>query len=140
MTKTTLKLLTFSFYLAFILAGCQTATKPISAKEAFKAKLVGTYKGMIASGILDAPGITRFSQDADGKISGTYEYADEHNVTSFGTLKDCKLVSERNLHCQWTDKYGTGDLKITFDAYPTKFKGAWNLKGESITYPWSGAK
>ncbi len=140
MTKTILKPLTFSFCLAFILAGCQTATKPISAKEAFQAKLVGTYKGIIASGTMDSPGTTRFSQDNNGNVSGSYEYADEHKVTALGTLKDCKLVSELNLHCHWTDKYGTGDLKITFDASMTKFNGKWNFKGSNVAYPWSGVK
>ncbi len=140
MIKTILKLLTLSLCLAFVLAGCQTATKPISAKEVFQAKLVGTYKGSIASGVVDAPGVTRFSQDAGGKISGAYEYADENKVTSTGTLKNCKLVSDLILHCQWTDKYGTGDLKITFDANATQFKGAWHFKGSNDTYPWTGAK
>jgi hypothetical protein len=130
----------FSLCLTVLLAGCQTTTKPISAKEAFQAKLVGTYKGIIASGVIDSPGVTRFFQDNTGTISGNYEYADEQNVTSPGTLKECKQPSDLNLHCQWVDKYGTGDLKITFDANATKFTGTWNLKGSSIALPWNGAK
>lgn len=123
-----------------LVTGCQTTGTPVPEKMAFLDSVVGIYKGVIASATPDSPGTTNFSKDANGNIIGAYEYADEHNVTAKGALKDCKQTGDSSLHCQWVDKYGTGDLKITFDANASKFTGAWNLKGSDFTMPWTGAK
>jgi hypothetical protein len=131
-------LLSISLALMLPLVGCQTATKESSSPQDFLTMLPGTYKGIIASGGVEFPGVTELSEE-NGVISGAYEFT-ENNAVVTGTLDNCKVISPLTLKCKWHDQYGTGNLSMNFNSSVRQFNGNWDMEGANATDIWIGSK
>lgn len=125
--------------LAFLFASCQALTKRQISSEDLQAKMIGTYKGVIFSSGVDCLGKTSISKSASGILSGEYEFM-EKGLKVSGTLYDFQIIAPLKLKCKWRDKYGTGDLEMSFNEDITEFSGKWNAEGESERFPWNGSK
>lgn len=123
----------------FLIAGCQTAPQKRTSYENWQSKVTGIYKGIIFSDEIESPGITKIYKDANGNFKGDYEFIDKEAKIA-GTLYDFQVISPLQLKCRWRDKYGTGDLSMSFNNSVTKFNGSWNADGKEKKYPWNGTK
>ncbi len=134
------KIAMLSLMLCFLfMAGCQTTPKQGADYENWQSKVTGTYNGIIFSGELESPGITRIFKDANGNFKGNYEFS-EKNTKITGTLYNFNIISPLELKCKWQDNYGSGDLSMSFNSAIKGFSGRWNADGQSTRYPWNGSK
>jgi hypothetical protein len=86
-------------------------------------RLAGEYRGIIASGGQDEPGITILSVGADGAITGQYDFVDL-GQTATGTLDQCRF-SAPMLSCRWSDRYGSGAWVVEVAPDFAEFRGSW---------------
>jgi hypothetical protein len=108
-------------------------------------QLAGSYKGIIWSAGVDAPGTTVLAVAADGTISGRYDYMDG-STPATGTLTGCRFAAPV-LTCKWNDAYGSGAWVVRFDPARTAFDGSWydwSIEGRHDQpeggYRWTGRK
>jgi hypothetical protein len=120
-------------------AGCQTTPKQRVNYDNWQSRVVGTYKGIIFSSGIESPGVTKISKDADGNFKGDYNFT-EKNTKITGILYGFQIISPLKLKCKWKDKYGIGDLSMSFNESVTGFSGSWNVEGKSEKFPWNGSK
>ena len=85
------------------------------------------------------PATTVFFRGAEGVSGGAYVFVDK-DVNVPGRLSDCHALGESDVSCRWQDKYGVGNLLVTFSADRQSFLGAWTANGaaEGRKYCWSG--
>lgn len=102
------------------------------------AKFVGVFKSKVwSSGFIRSSEITFFMNDSN-QIVGNFWYKEESGPVK-GLLSNCiSNNANRKIICKWSDKYGTGVANLDFSPDYTSFKGRWNKKGSSKTYPWTG--
>ncbi len=85
-------------------------------------------------------GITKFSLDSNGTISGAYTFTDGAGE-QVGRLYNCtEKMETRQVICNWKDKLGTGDMDLIFSEDYKSFSGGWNDEGSSQKHPWNGNK
>ena len=101
----------------------------------------GTYNSEITgSSNIIYSGITKFSLDSNGRISGAYTFTDGEGE-AVGRLYNCtEKMETRQVICNWKDKLGTGDMDINFSEDYKSFSGGWNDEGSSLKHPWNGKK
>ena len=101
----------------------------------------GTYNSEITgSSNIIYSGITKFSLDSNGRISGAYTFTDGEGE-AVGRLYNCtEKMETRQVICNWKDKLGTGDMDINFSEDYKSFSGGWNDEGSSQKHPWNGNK
>jgi len=101
----------------------------------------GTYNSEITgSSNIIYSGITKFSLDSNGRISGAYTFTDGEGE-AVGRLYNCtEKMETRQVICNWKDKLGTGDMDINFSEDYKSFSGGWNDAGSSLKHPWNGKK
>jgi hypothetical protein len=99
----------------------------------------GTYKGSLLSANGDTPSTTTLAA-AGGLLTGQYSFVDTDGSTATGTLDACR-VQARLVTCRWRDNYGTGLLRMSFDADYCEFKGEWatSIVAQAWAY-WNGSK
>lgn len=123
--------------LALLLAGCAAQTGD-SMTASGPSPMVGTFDGKIMSNSL-IPAMTRIAQDKDMSLRGDY-LMHESGGDVPGKLSSCKPTGERGLRCRWTDKYGSGTLRVTFNEDFSAFEGTWSADGSTKNYAWNGAR
>ncbi|PSB02056.1 hypothetical protein [Merismopedia glauca] len=129
--------LLFTSFLLVTLA--QNLANPAQAATNWLQRVAGTYEGKIWSAGVLIPTTTKFTFNADGSVTGTYE-ADEGGLIIPGTISECKPVKGRTISCVWDDFYGKGGASFTFNAKYSKFEGHWTEGQSKTKYPWRGSR
>lgn len=134
-----IKVKILSLSLLVTLSGCvnNNYEVPSSSNNHFKA--LGAYKGTIVSSGIRNKSLTNIVKTKDKKLVGTYYFMENSNKVN-GELDQCYWQSAMQLKCKWHDKYGTGNLLMTFNKNYTAFNGTWNLKDDKSVYLWTGSK
>ena len=115
----------------FLTCGCQTA---------WQKNVVGTYSGVILSDGVYCPAITRISGTTNGAFYGNYDFVAK-GTNETGTLANLKAIAPLKLKGEWQDRFGIGDLEISFDDDFTSFSGHWNPEGgNDVKSLWYGQK
>lgn len=57
-----------------------------------------------------------------------------------GRLSRCQAVQVRVMRCVWNDKYGTGNLEVTFFEDFSSFNGYWGEENSEPVFRWSGSR
>jgi hypothetical protein len=97
---------------------------------------VGNYPGKIWSGDGLIPGETEFLLNDDKSLIGSYSMQGQ----GLGVLSQCRAVRMLVARCIWHDRYGSGDLEVTFSENFSSFKGFWMPKGLTEKLPWNGKR
>jgi hypothetical protein len=117
------------------LSGLYGAIAPAAAAEA----IAGKYCGTAWSGGELVEVITTLSTDANGLLVGSYEFADKGQNTP-GTLREYLKEDENRRTLVWVDKYGAGQLVVTFDRSRDSFSGGWNGEIDPPAHRWDGQR
>jgi hypothetical protein len=102
-------------------------------------KIFGSYQSQIWSGGSFVSGTTEFVTARDGSVSGRYTLNEATGAVA-GTLSQCKPLTSRAMQCVWSDRYGTGNLEMTFSENFTNFVGYWGTNRSKPEYVWVGAR
>jgi hypothetical protein len=109
------------------------------ARNPIATKIFGSYQSQIWSGGSFISGTTEFVTARDGSIGGKYTMNEPTGANS-GTLSQCKSLRSRVMRCVWIDRYGTGNLEMTFSENFTNFVGYWGTDRSKPEYVWVGAR
>ena len=101
--------------------------------------VAGKYCGTAWSGGELVEVVTTLSTGPSGLLVGSYEFADKGETTP-GTLHEYSKQDENKRTLIWVDKYGTGQLVVTFDQSHDSFSGGWNVDIEPPAYRWDGQR
>ena len=127
--------MTRTFATLVTLSALYRAIAPADAAE----DIAGKYCGTAWSGGELVEVVTTLSTGPNGLLVGSYEFADK-GVTTPGTLREYLKQNEDKRTLVWVDKYGTGQLVVTFDQSRDSFSGGWNVYIDPPTYRWDGQR
>ena len=117
-----------------LMAGC--ATPPASP-------LLGTYSGHTFSGTRPIASETTFVAGPGGALLGTYWLAPAAPglPRDHGQLRNCQVMAERQVRCNWHDRFGAGVFEARFSPDFARFDGQWGT-GErtSMHLIWNGQR
>jgi hypothetical protein len=103
---------------------------------------LGRYCGELLSNGIMAEAQTTFGPSVtDGKISGSYVFFEEGQTVT-GLLAEPSDDGDGNdltRNLVWQDKYGHGNLVITFTSDFSEFQGNWSDGGKA-SFPWNGMR
>ncbi len=104
----------------------------------------GLYTGELSGEDYSAPVITELFLIDEDELLGSYfveaPLDSETTELVLGVLSDCELVSSHRLNCLWSDRFGSGTLKLTFTEDYQSFEGQWSPDLENAAYPWGGER
>jgi hypothetical protein len=124
-----------SFFLTGVCNLNASAQPPTSwVKQSF-----GNYQSQIWNADNLASGTTEFRETGDGSLGGSYTINEQGGV-ALGTLSQCQAMQVRVIRCAWIDKYGTGNLEVTFSENFSSFNGYWGEGSSEPTFRWSGSR
>lgn len=121
--------------LALVL-GLSGANAPSPKQEA---TLAGQYCGRLWSSGALVQVETDIKVESDGRLSGTYRFADYGGMTP-GTLAEAAPVTGLVHTLDWQDKYGSGKLSITFKPDYSGFSGTWQDQTGTPNEVWDGVR
>jgi hypothetical protein len=87
---------------------------------------LGNYQSRILSAGSLVSGTTEFRKTREDSLEGSYTMDEQGKV----------LV----MRCVWNDKYGTGNLEVTFSENFSSFNGYWGEIGSEPVFRWSGSR
>lgn len=102
-------------------------------------RVVGSYQSQIFNKSMLMPGKTTFMRNRNGEVIGNY-FIKEGSESVPGTLSQCQAIKTLMLRFTWVDRYGSGDLEVTFSKDFSKFTGRWGEEGLKPQHHWSGAR
>jgi hypothetical protein len=102
-------------------------------------KALGNYQSQIWSGGIVLSGTTEFKKNSDGSLGGRYTMNEEQGTVP-GELSQCQAMQLRVMRCVWNDKYGTGNLEVTFSEDFASFKGYWGQGEPDSSLQWNGSR
>jgi hypothetical protein len=111
---------------------------PAAEPESLR-KVAGTFHGEVFNGTDLDPVVTRFSVDANGRISGSYT-VDEENGAYSGMLSSIVFEDANTISMAWTDKFGEGYALLQFSSDYSSFTGEWTDVDGAGGLPWSGER
>ncbi|MBD9647565.1 hypothetical protein IB267_04270 [Ensifer sp. ENS09] len=99
----------------------------------------GTYCGQLSSAGVLSDAETHFETAADGTVVGKYVFSDQGQSVGgeLAETGDDGDSSDLTRSFMWRDKYGYGQLFVTFTPDFSEFVGKWNAGG-SESLPWNG--
>lgn len=100
---------------------------------------LGNYQSRILSAGSLVSGTTEFRKTREDSLEGSYKM-DEQGKVVFGTLSQCQVMQVLVMRCVWNDKYGTGNLEVTFSENFSSFNGYWGEIGSEPVFRWSGSR
>ncbi|WP_286396036.1 hypothetical protein [Pseudanabaena mucicola] len=100
---------------------------------------LGNYQSRILSAGSLVSGTTEFRKTREDSLEGSYAM-DEQGKVVFGTLSQCQVMQVLVMRCVWNDKYGTGNLEVTFSENFSSFNGYWGEIGSEPVFRWSGSR
>jgi len=112
------------------------ANAPSPKQEATAA---GQYCGRLWSNGALVQTNTEFKTESDGRLTGTYQFADVGTMTA-GTLDEPAPVTGREHTLDWQDKYGSGKLTITLKPDYSGFTGKWRDQSGAPNELWDGVR
>jgi hypothetical protein len=124
-----------TFATLLTLSGLYHAIAAAAATE----EVAGKYCGTAWSGGELVEVVTMLSTGPNGLLVGSYEFADRGETTP-GTLREYSKQDEDKRTLIWVDKYGTGQLVVTFDQSRDSFSGGWNIDIEPPAFRWDGQR
>lgn len=102
-------------------------------------EIVGRYQSQIESGGSVIPGTTEFILTDKNSLIGSYELKEESS-SALGVLSQCQEEQIRTIRCLWNDKYGSGELEVTFSEDFSSFNGYWKSKEINERFIWNGSR
>jgi len=99
--------------------------------------LPGAYQGQVYNADNLDPVLTVFFRDASDRWRGTYAVGENEGFEA-GTLDECHWDADYLLRCRWTDKYGSGVVRMLFAADYRSFRGFWGTQSNDTFLPWDG--
>ncbi|MCO4319683.1 hypothetical protein M8997_021065 [Phyllobacterium sp. 21LDTY02-6] len=103
----------------------------------------GRYCGEVISSGDYQDVLTSLNVEIDGRISGTYKL-DGPNGRTDGTLAEQEAGSAGERTLVWTDKFGTGLLRLRFLGDFEGFKGVWggsrDGRFDAPAHSWTGTR
>lgn len=100
---------------------------------------LGSYQSQIWAGGNLVSGTTEFRKTSNGYVEGSYTMDEEGELVP-GTLSQCRATQESVMRCVWNDRYGTGNLEVSFSADFSKFYGYWGEENSEPAFRWSGSR
>ena len=99
----------------------------------------GTYCGQLSSAGVLSDAETHFETAADGTVVGKYVFSDQGQSVDgeLAETGDDGDGSDLTRSFMWRDKYGYGQLLVTFTSDFSEFVGKWNAGGSEFL-PWNG--
>jgi hypothetical protein len=116
-----------------------TLESPAFAGETIHAPS-GTYCGQLSSAGVMSDAQTRFETNA-GNLVGDYMFSDQGQPVQgeLAETGDDGDGSDLTRTFMWRDKYGYGQLIVTFTPDFSEFEGKWNAGGSEFL-PWNGRR
>jgi hypothetical protein len=99
----------------------------------------GRYCGRLWSNGVLVEAITTLELQSDGRLAGTYQFADGGTMTP-GTLTEDAPVRGLEHTLNWRDPYGTGKLFITVRPDYSSFTGKWQDQTGTPNELWDGVR
>ena len=103
---------------------------------------IGKYCGqLLSNGVMVEAETTFAPSAADGRIRGSYIFLDAGQTVT-GLLAEPGDDGDGNdlTHTLlWQDRYGHGNLVVTFTSDFSAFEGSWGA-GEETLFPWNGTR
>lgn len=121
---------------ALLLMAASTAVAG-DADAAPSGPLPGAYQGQVYNADNLDPVLTVFFRDAGDRWRGTYAVGEDEGFEA-GTLDECRWDADYLLRCRWTDKYGSGVVRMLFAADYRSFRGFWGTQANDTFLPWDG--
>ena len=124
-----------------LLAGCaNSGNAPAAASP-----VLGSYIGSIVSGGGPTPSETTFFALPNGQLAGTYRLGSLPNgrqlsQPDYGQLSACTLSPEREMRCEWRDRFGTGTFQARFNSDFSQFSGQWGDSVLESRLTWDGQR
>ena len=103
------------------------------------AGITGTYCGAVLSSGEMTDVVTRFVQESDGKISGSYKFMDG-KIPVTGALVSRSAPGAVQVDFLWQDKFGSGRVVISPAADWNSFTGKWGSNADLPRYDWYGKR
>lgn len=119
-----------------LVIGISGATAP-SPKQAMG--IDGRYCGRLWSNGDLVEAITMLTLSGDGRLTGTYQFADG-DTRSTGTLTEDPPGKGLDRRLDWRDMYGSGKLFITIRPDFSGFSGKWQDQTGSPNELWDGVR
>lgn len=120
-----------------LLIGASGATAPSPKQEA---TVDGRYCGRLWSNGALVRAVTVLRTESDGRLSGTYEFADYGDTMTPGTLTERAPAKSLDRTLDWRDAYGTGKLFITIRPDYSGFTGKWQDQTGTPNELWDGTR
>lgn len=131
------------FFSSLVASFSLTAVCSLNASAQSSSDWVDQALGNYQSRILSAGGLvsgtTEFRKTREDSLEGSYSM-DEQGKVVFGTLSQCQVMQVRVMRCIWNDKYGTGNLEVTFSENFSSFNGYWGEQSSEPVFRWSGSR
>lgn len=125
--------------LSLLVAACASdeLREPFPAE--WHRQLTGVYDGTLISGGAEERVTTRLLSQPDGRVVGVYFYT-VRDSNDTGSLTDCRADGFGDLSCIWTDKFGSGPLRLRFNDDLDAFTGNWGTNRIEPDYFWNGKR
>ena len=101
--------------------------------------ILGTYRGKILHWGRFHPISTTFHRDAQRGLAGSYVIAEEEGPST-GDLTEFRLESKYTALFSWSDKDGTGTVRIVFSEDFEFFTGFWGPDDGVVNRWYDGGK
>jgi hypothetical protein len=128
-----------SLVASFFLAGVCNLNASAQSSSDWLEQALGNYQSRILSGGILVSGTTEFRKTRTGSLEGSYTMDEQGEVVP-GTLSQCQAMQVRMMRCVWNDKYGTGNLEVTFSENFSSFNGYWGEESSESVFRWSGSR
>ncbi len=133
------KLVFSSLVASLLLIGTGNLKANAQSAHDWVEQALGRYQSQIWGGDRLLPGTTEFRKTGSSSIEGRYTM-NEQGKSVPGSLAQCQAIQVRVMRCVWNDKYGTGNLEVTFSEDFSIFNGYWGEGSSEPGFRWSGSR
>lgn len=102
-------------------------------------QIVGTYTGVVFNGDNVDQVMTTLIFNESGELVAEYAMGEEAGL-ALGKLSNFRREGEYTFVANWSDKYGSGVLRMLFSSNFKLFYGLWGKTSKDTTLPWNGIK
>ncbi|MEQ8710779.1 MAG: hypothetical protein RIC36_17490 [Rhodospirillales bacterium] len=125
--------------MSLLLAACASDDARDPFPEQWHRQLTGVYDGTLISGGKEERVTTRLLSQPDGRVVGVYFFT-VRDSNDTGSLTDCRADGFGDLSCIWTDKFGSGPVRLKFSDDLDRFSGTWGTTELKPDYFWNGKR
>ena len=102
-------------------------------------QIAGTYTGVVFNGDNVDQVMTTLLFNESGELVAEYAMGEEAGL-AMGKLSNFRREGEYTFVADWSDKYGTGVLRMLFSSNFKLFYGLWGKTSNDTILPWNGIK